>query len=288
MVGVVSRVEVPRIQAVRAAALAALLLAAACATTPPLEEIPSAESYYNNGLEVLAGQRVMLFFRDVDYPRAIEFFQEVIDNYPYSEYATLAELKIADVYYDQGKYEEAASYYQDFVELHPTNLAVPYAIYRNGLCSFERLRDPDRDQTPTHDAVAQFRVLLERYPDSEYAAPARDMLARAEDQLADHDIHIGDYYLQRRQCHSAVGRYRSALVEYPHHSRRLETMFRLAQALSCLNETDQAVGLYRQVLGLGPEPELADQIHEELLALGVEMDRPPAEATSARPWWRPF
>lgn len=292
MVGVVTNVEVPRIRApghVRATGLAALLFAAACATTPPLEEIPSAESYYNRALEVLAGERVMLFFRDIDYQGAIELFQEVIDNYPYSEYATLAELKIADVYYDQEKYEEAASYYQDFVELHPTNLAVPYAIYRNGLCAFERLREPDRDQTPTHDAIAQFRVLLDRYPDSEYAAPASGMLARAEDQLADHDIHIGDYYLQRRQCHSAIGRYRSALVAYPHHTRRLETMFRLGQGLSCMGETDQATDLYRQVLGLDPGPELAGEVHEELHSLGIEVEvgRPVPE-TSAKPWWRPF
>ena len=79
-----------------AAPLLTIALFLACASAPPVEEsLPSAEGYYSAALEKLDGQRVMFFFNDVDYPGAIELLQEVIDNYPYSEYALLAELKIA-------------------------------------------------------------------------------------------------------------------------------------------------------------------------------------------------
>lgn len=264
----------------------ALALSAACSTAPPLEEIPSAETYYNRGLEVLEGQRTLLFFSDVDYPRAIELFQEVIDNYPYSEYATLAELKIADVHFEQGKFEEAASYYQDFVELHPNNPRVDYAIFRNGLCAFQRLRSPDRDQTPTHEALDQFRALLQRYPDSEYAGQAREMVALGEDRLAEHDAHVGDFYLQRRRCHAAEQRYRSALINYPHHTERLETMYRLGQALICMRRDEEAIGLYQQVLSEGPSEKLGKQVARQLRELGVETRGLASE--SASPWWRPF
>jgi outer membrane protein assembly factor BamD len=256
----------------RAAALAASLglsLGAGCASAPPLEEIPSAEVYYQQGLEVLEGRRVLLFFSDVDYPKAIELFQEVIDNYPYSEYATLAELKIADVYYEQKKYEEASGYYQDFVELHPTHPQVDYAIYRNGICWFDRLRDPDRDQTPTREAIAQFKALLDRFPDSQYAPDASRMVGEGEERLASHDVKVGDFYMRREQCYAASLRYEQALTSYPRSSNRVDTLLRMARAQRCLSRLEEAVSLYRQVIAEAGDGELAVQAREELEELGV-------------------
>jgi outer membrane protein assembly factor BamD len=149
-----------------------IILVWGCASAPPDEEVPSAETYYKRGVEILKGRRVLFFFRDVDHARAVELFQEVIDNYPYSQFATLAELKIADTHFEQGNFEEAASYYQDFVELHPNHPEIPYAILRNGLCAFEQIGGVNHDQTSTAEAIAQFRVLIDRYPGSDEAKEA--------------------------------------------------------------------------------------------------------------------
>ena len=115
-------------KASRAIVVLTIALLCACATAPPEEELPSAESYYQRGQKILEGRRSFLFFRDVDYPKAIESFQEVIDNYPYSEYSLLSKLAIADIHFDREKYEEASSYYHDFVELHPNHPKVAYAL----------------------------------------------------------------------------------------------------------------------------------------------------------------
>jgi outer membrane protein assembly factor BamD len=267
---VVKRAWVPNRSCPWGRALITLALFAACASSPAAdEEIPSAEGYYQRGLELLDGTRSLIFFKDINYPRAIELFQEVIDNYPYSEYATLAELKIADIYFDQERYEEAASYYQDFVELHPTHSEVPYALYRHGLCSFERISTADRDQSSTHDAMAQFQTLLDRYPDSEYADDARARLVGTSDMLAPHDIQVGDFYLQRRECHSAARRYRQALSAYPNHSNYLRTMFQLGDALVCMRRVDDAIVIYRQILEEQPEGNLAGDVWDRLEELGL-------------------
>jgi outer membrane protein assembly factor BamD len=246
-----------------------LAISAACANAPPVEELPSAEAYYQRGLEALDGQRFLLFFTDVDYARAIELFQEVIDNYPYSDHAVLAEIKIADVYFDQANYVQAASYYQDFVELHPKHPQVPYALYRHGLCSAERIGRFDQDQEATRTAIAQFEVLLERYPDSEYAADARVRLAEATDLLALHDVHVGDFYLDRGECWAAAARYRSALTNYPEHTSRLETMRRLAAAFRCAGSDDEAVALLARILAEQPEGELREEVEGALRAMGA-------------------
>ena len=243
---------------------------AGCASLPPEEEVPSAERYYTRALEVLDGRSVLLFFHDVDYPRAIELFQEVIDNYPYSQYATLAELKIADVYFDTQKYEEAASYYQDFVELHPKHADVPYAIYQNGLCSFAQIREPDQDQGPTLDTVAQFEVLLQRYPNSDDAPAAREKLQMARNQLALHDIEIADFYLSRGNYYAAQKRYTEALTEFPDHTLHLETLSKLADALTELQRIHEARQILLRLIAASPEGDLRESAFERVEALDLD------------------
>ncbi len=252
-----------------AAPLLTIALFLACASAPPVEEsLPSAEGYYSAALEKLDGQRVRFFFNDVEYPGAIELLQEVIDNYPYSEYALLAELKIADIHFERGNYEEAESFYQDFVELHPSHEKVPYAIYRNGLCSFRSMRGADQDQTPTLEALEEFRVLIERYPDTDLARDAQTHVQLAEDRLAAVDVDIGDFYFGRGEYHAAILRYRRALTKYPGHSDRVRTLARLATALKHMRQYYEAERLYHQVLEMDPDDdELIDGVRAELADL---------------------
>ena len=68
-------------------------------------------------------------FEDGDYKEAIEDFQQLRDWYPFSKYATLAELKIADAHYQLEQYEEAIFAYEEFEKLHARNQAILYVIY---------------------------------------------------------------------------------------------------------------------------------------------------------------
>jgi outer membrane protein assembly factor BamD len=251
-----------------------MLFVAGCASSPDepeLEEEPitSAQSYYELGLKELEGSRLLFFFRNVDYPRAIQHFQEVIDNYPYSDYATLAELKIADTQFEQRNYEEAASYYQDFVELHPGHDKVPYAIYRNGLCSFERMRGADRDQGPTREAISQFETLIQRYPDAQEATDARARLTEARERLAEQDLMIADFYYEQGTYHAAIRRYQSAIDAYPEHEGHLETLARIGFALIQLRQTSEAERVLRDVLVRTDDDDLRARVADELEELAA-------------------
>ncbi len=241
-----------------------IALLCACATAPPEEELPSAESYYLRGQEILEGRRVFLFFTDVDYPKAIESFQEVIDNYPYSDFSLLSEIAIADIHFEREEYEEASSYYHDFVELHPNHPKVAYALYRNGLCSYNQMRAADRDQAPTREAVLQFRALLERFPGSEMAGDARIRLAECEDRLALQITDIADFYFDQDDFHSAARRYDQALASFPSHTDRARTMTRLGICLARLHDTDHAKDVLQRALKLEPDEDLRETAQAEL------------------------
>ena len=108
-------------------------------------------------------------YEDGDYKDAIEYFQKLKDFYPFSKYAILAELKIADSHYHLEQYEEAIFAYSEFEKLHPRNEAIPYVIYQIGLCFFVQIDTIDRDQTPAAMALSTFQRLNKQFPDDQYA-----------------------------------------------------------------------------------------------------------------------
>ncbi|MBW1694511.1 MAG: outer membrane protein assembly factor BamD, partial [Deltaproteobacteria bacterium] len=78
-------------------------------------------------------------YEDGNYSAAIDNFQQLKDWYPFSKYAILAELKIADSNYHLKRYEEAIFAYEEFEKLHPRNEAIPYVIYQIGRCYFDQI-----------------------------------------------------------------------------------------------------------------------------------------------------
>jgi len=154
-------------------------------------------------------------FEDGDYRAAQENFQKLKDWYPFSQYVILAELKIADAHYHLEEYDEAVFAYQEFIDLHPNNEAVPYALYQIGLCYFNRIDTIDRDQTHTRKALDTFRQLQRQYPNSPYAEKAADPVNRCLKSLAGNEFYIGMFYYKSERYKAALNRFRAVVVKYP-------------------------------------------------------------------------
>lgn len=228
---------------------AASLLAVACATSPPtFEDVPPAEDLYAEGQEQLESGGKRWYWPFADHTDAIETFQSIIDNYPYSEYAVLAELAIADAYFLDDAYEEALSYYRDFTDLHPQNEKVPYAIYRAALCHERRIESPNRDQTATRQALEFLDVLLANHPYSEYADEGEALWRELRLSLARQVANIGDFYMDRGEWESGAERYRALLNEYPGLGLDAEALYKLGVCYAEMNRTEEAESIFQAVV----------------------------------------
>lgn len=164
--------------------------------------------------EVMAEEGIKQL-RKKKYEDAAETFEKIRDRYPYSEEARLAQIKLADAHFYKKSYEEALQAYKDFEKLHPTNPAVPYCIYRQGLCYYRQRSTIDRDQTFTAKAMAEFQRLKQKYPDSEYAGKADKYLTRCRKDLAEHEFYVGEFYYRTKRYSSALERFQIIASEYP-------------------------------------------------------------------------
>ncbi|MDL2226669.1 outer membrane protein assembly factor BamD [Deltaproteobacteria bacterium OttesenSCG-928-M10] len=170
-----------------------------------------------------------------DYKTAAVFWQQLKDQYPYSKYATLGELKLGDALYLQGKYIEALGAYEDFERLHPENDAVPYAIYQQGMCYYMRMHGIDRDQTPTIQTIQTLARLIEMYPHSQYASMAQARISEAQNNLAGHEFYVGEFYYNRQDYEAAMNRFMGLLQYYPdsgYHQRALNYIAQYKQLVA--------------------------------------------------------
>jgi len=157
----------------------------------------------------------MIYFQDKNYKKAIETFQKIRDLHPFSPYTILAELKIADSHYYKKDYDEALAEYEDFEKLHPRNEVVPYVIYQMGMCHFNRRLSIDRDKAATYEALHLFERLVRTYPESKYAAQAKERIKECREVLARHEFYVGKFYFKTKQYEAALGRFGDILREYP-------------------------------------------------------------------------
>ena len=174
------------------------------------------------------------------YRAAIEKFQTVEREYPYSKWATKAQMMAAFAAYQDDSYDEAILALDRFVELHPGNEDVDYAYYLKSLAYYEQISDVARDQAMTEQALKSFDTLIKRFPNSEYARDARLKRDLTLDHLAGKEMEIGRYYLNRNQINAAINRFRTVVKDYQTTTHVPEALHRLVEAYLTLGLQTEA------------------------------------------------
>ena len=189
----------------------------------------------SSGIYRSAGQLVeegAYAFESKKYKKALKIYSQLKDWYPFSRWAILAELRIADSNFELEHYDEALSAYEDFEELHPKNDAIVRIIYRQGLCWYRKLDAIDRDNSPAEKAIVQFQRLIERFPGSKYVASADKMIADCVNQLSSHELYVAEFYFKSGKYEAALNRYKYLVENYP-------TSKHAAIALSSISKTQK-------------------------------------------------
>ena len=164
-------------------------------------------------------------FKKGNYTSALEHFEKLRDWYPFSKFAILAELKIADAHYELQEYEDAIFAYEEFADLHPRNEAIPYVIYQIGRCYFDRMDTVDRDQSVTRNALETFKQLNEKYPDNAYALKAEKHINQCLKSLAGHELYVGRFYYKTKHYKAALHRFKAVLSRYPDTGYHQQAMY---------------------------------------------------------------
>lgn len=212
-----------------------------------------------------------------DWARAREYFVQIRDNYPQSEYRTEARLSIGDTFEGEGTAEafvQALAEYQDFLSLYPTSPRAAYAQYKVGMVHFHQMRRPERDQTETINAIREFEAFLTRYPPGhELAGQVQEALREARDRLSEHDFLVGRFYYRFENYPGAIARFRQILDTDPTYTRRDQVYYHLAESLARTNQVTEAIPYFSRILDEFDVSEFAEDARSRLAELQAEQVR---------------
>ena len=214
----------------------ALLVAslAACAAkpqTPSLENFTAEEIFKRGELELEVNNK----------PKdALVYFQEAERLYPYTEWAKRALIMQAFTLHKTTNYEEARVAAQRYLDFYPGEEDAAYAQYLMALSYYDQIDEVGRDQGLTFQALQALRVVIEQYPDSEYARSAILKFDLAFDHLAAKEMEIGRYYLKKRHYAAAINRFRVVVQDFQTTTQTAEALERLVECYLGLGLTDEA------------------------------------------------
>jgi len=217
------------------AMLAAGLALAGCNTFDPRQ--PGALEAYGPDEIFARGEFELQRSRSDD---AAYYFGEIERLYPYSDWAKRALIMQAAAFHADRDYENARASAQRFLDVFPADADAPYAQYLLALSYYDQIDEIGRDQGLTFQALQALRVLIEQYPDSEYAESAMLKFDLAFDHLAAKEMEVGRYYLARGHYAAAVNRFRVVVEDFQTTSHTPEALHRLVEAYLSLGLVDEA------------------------------------------------
>jgi outer membrane protein assembly factor BamD len=223
-------------------------------------------------------ERGMKLLEDEEWSDAVKYFSFVKARFPYSKYAVLADLRIADAAFGAESFLEAVDAYKLFIKFHPTHEMVEngYAAYRVGASYYHMLPDDwflvpsafEKDQTAALDAARELNQVARNYPSSPYAGKARELYKKVSRLLAEHEWYVAKFYWKREQPMGTVLRLRTLLKQYPDAGYEEEALYLLGQAYLKVGRKEDAKKSFETLVTRYPKHSKADDARAHLKGLG--------------------
>ena len=167
---------------------------------------------------------------------AAKKFNEAEILFPQSKWAPKSSLMAAYSYYSQDYYSDAIMELDRFIRVYPLNKNLDYAHYLLALCYYEQIVDEEKDLGSMTNAKDNFNIVINKYPNTEYAIDSIFKVDLIDDILASKEMYIGRYYFEKQKWIAAINRFRTVVDNY-------ETTVYTEEALHRLVEIHYRIGL---------------------------------------------
>jgi outer membrane protein assembly factor BamD len=208
------------------AALSAMLLSGCSSTPKNQDDNKTAQQLYEEAREEASSGA---------YERAQKLFEKLEGVAAGTLISQQAQLEQAYLQYRQRESAQALATLERFLRLHPTSPAADYAYYLQGLVNFNddlglfgtwaRVDLSERDQQASKDAYQSFKTLVDRYPESKYAADAQTRMNYIVNSLAGYEVHVARYYYKRGAYLAAANRAQQAVQDFRSSPSTEEALF---------------------------------------------------------------
>lgn len=234
-----------------------------------------------------AYDEAMAEYYDHSWEFASQKFGEVRRNYPNTRYALLAQLRAADVLYEQGRYPEATTLYKTYISEHPSDGDVAYARFRSIESQVETSTNTvfqppleERDLSNITAAYTEIRAFRADYPNYPEQAKLRHMLHAVSGMLARHELYVARFYLRQEHFEAAVRRCQYALRSYEGSGLEAEAIVLLGEIYLKQKRVKEAAAMFNHVVEQYPTSPFVVPAQRFLQTVNARTASAPAPAST--------
>lgn len=219
----------------------------------PIETLP-VDQLYDMAKGALKGN---------NFAKAERIYQRLVARFPFGPYTEQSQLELAYAQFKGNKKEDATSTINRFIRTYPAHSDIAYAYYLRALINFEsdsnlltrvaRIDATTRDMSAARQSFADFGELIRRHPDTRYALDARDRMIHLRNRLAQHEINVATFYLQRGAWVAAQRRGQFVLENFPQSVHTGDALAVIAESYVRLGQDDLATDARRVLEANAPD-----------------------------------
>jgi len=169
------------------------------------------------GNRFLAGERHKVFglkiFPSLD--KAIEIFEQVVKNAPYSKFGPLAQFQLGQAYEKQKEYQTAVRAYEKLIERYPEDPMAEKAQFQIGLAYRKEAARAEYDQNAANQAIAAFTDYTTRYPHTDNVTKANEYRTALKAEQSKGLFRIAQFYEKNKNYKAALIYYNEVIAQNP-------------------------------------------------------------------------
>jgi outer membrane protein assembly factor BamD len=161
--------------------------------------------------------------------KAVEIYQHVMEQAPYSEFGPRAQFQLGECYIQQKRFEDANRAFQKILDEYPASPLVDEAKFRVAFCARQLSLKPSYDQSATDEAIAWYESFIQEHPESPLLPQAEESLKMLLGYKAQGLIKVAKFYEKSGKPESAAIYYQQVVSDYPSTSEAAEAAGKLTE-----------------------------------------------------------
>ena len=227
--------------------------------------------------------------------------QTMLNTYPDSEYRMRAKLAVGDTWFKEGgtaALTQAESEYKDFITFFPNAPEAAEAQMKVADIYYQQMEKPDRDYNNAERAEQEYRAMINQFPDSPLVPRAKQKLRDVQEVLAERETQIGLFYGTRENFAASIARLQTVVDTYPLYSKSDQALLGIGDAFAgqahaiqiapklpgAIKERlraiyqDKAAAAYAKVITRYPMAPHVEDARDRLVAMNRPVPEPTPEA----------
>jgi outer membrane protein assembly factor BamD len=229
--------------------------------------------------------------------------QTMLNTYPESEYRMRAKLAVGDSWFKEGgaaALTQAEAEYKDFITFFPNAPEAAEAQMKVADIYYQQMEKPDRDYTNAERAEQEYRNMINQFPDSTLVPRAKQKLRETQEVLAERETQIGLFYESRENYNAAIARLETVVDTYPLYSKSDQALLAIGDSYAGVAHSvqiqpnvpgaikerlhsvyqDKAAAAYAKVITRYPMAPHVEDARDRLVAMNRPVPEPTQEAVA--------